>query len=86
MKYLEFKINNDKEFLKAYEEMEEWNRHGENIEMCCKYLKYDNLAKKMKHINALHELYGHLTPELGKMRDEIWQEIRDDFYKIKMSL
>lgn len=35
---------------------------------------------------ALHELYGCLIPELGKMRNEIWQEIRDDFYKIKMSL
>ena len=53
--------------------MEDWNRHGENIEMCCKYLKYDKLAKKMEHINALHDLYGYLIPELGKMRDEIWQ-------------
>ena len=86
MKYLEFEINNDKEFLKAFEEMEDWNRHGENIEMCCKYLKYDKLAKKMEHINALHDLYGYLIPELGKMRAEIWQEISDDFYKIKKSL
>lgn len=86
MKYLEFEINNDKEFLKAYDNIVEYNDHGQCIEMCCKYLKYDNLSEKMNNINALHDLYGFLTPELGKMRDEIWQEIRDDFYKIKMSL
>ena len=54
--------------------------------MCCKYLKYDNLAEKMKHINALHNFYGYLSPEIGYLRNEIWQEIREDFYKIKMSL
>ena len=63
--------------------MEDWNRHGENIEMCCKYLKYDKLAKKMEHINALHDLYGHLTEELYAMRTEIWDSVSELFYKEK---
>ena len=37
----------------------------------------------MEHINALHELYGYLTDELYTMRAEIWESIRELFYKEK---
>ena len=77
---------NRQEFFKQYEENENWNNHGENVLLCCKYFNRPLDVKKMEHINALHDLYGYLIPELGKMRAEIWQEISDDFYKIKKSL
>ena len=74
---------NRQEFLKQYEENENRNDHGNNILLCCKYFSRPLDVKKMEHINALHELYGYLTDELYTMRAEIWESIRELFYKEK---
>ena len=72
---------NRQEFFKQYEENEEWNNHGKNVLLCCKYFNRPFDVKKMEHINALHELYGYLTEELYAMRAEIWRGVSDLFYK-----
>ena len=74
---------NRQEFFKKYKENEEWNNHGENVLLCCKYFNRPLDVKKMEHINALHDLYGHLTEELYAMRTEIWDSVSELFYKEK---
>lgn len=64
-----------------YDELTDWNAHGEAIRLLCEYFGRDLDIKKMEHINTLHTLYGELTPELAKMRDEIWSNISNLYYK-----
>ena len=69
------------EIKKEYERLTDWNEHGEAIKLICQYYKRNDLVEKMEHINALHLLYGNLTKPLGIMRDEIWEEVAESFYK-----
>ena len=68
------------------EQVEEYNRltneneHGEALKLVCKYFNRPLDVTKLDHINALHELYGSLRPELKTMRDEIYEGIRKKFY------
>ena len=66
---------------KIYDEMTDWNEHGEAIRLICEYFKEDKLINVMEHINALHDLYGHLPKALGDLRNEVWEEISLKYYE-----
>ena len=66
---------------KIYDEMTDWNEHGEAIRLICEYFKQDKLIETMEHINALHDIYGHLPKALGDLRNEVWDEISPKYYK-----
>ena len=84
MKNYKFKevIKQGKEAVKEkYDSLTDWNNHGDAIRLICEYFKADKLISIMEHINALHDLYGHLPKALGDLRNEVWEEISPKYYK-----
>ncbi len=73
---------NKEEFIKEYNELTEDNLHGEAVELACNFLNYPLLAEKMKHINALHELYGSLTKPIEQLRTDVEKDIRIELHMI----
>lgn len=65
--------------LDEYDALTDENQHGEALMLLCKYFKREDLVKKLEHINALHDLYGHLPKALGELRYEIENEIKPKF-------
>ena len=65
--------------LDEYERMEDDNEHGEAVMLLAKFFKREDLVAKLEHINALHDLYGNLRPELRSLRDEIDFELKPSF-------
>lgn len=80
-KYKDIIKQGKEETLKKYEDLTEWNAHGEAIRLMCEYFKEEKLINIMEHINALHDIYGHLPRPLGQLRDEVLEEIRPKYYK-----
>lgn len=75
-------ISQGKEAVKKeYDELTDWNCHGDALQLLCEYFKQYNLVEIMKHINALHDLYGHLPIQLYELREEVWDKIRERYYK-----
>ena len=74
---------NGSELVEKFNNLEDNNEHGKAILLVCEFLHRRLDAKKMEHINALQELYGELTPELNKLRTDIWESVKDNFYAIK---
>lgn len=77
---------NAKEMIKKFEFLEEHNYHTEAMQLVCEY--FDRLldAKKLHHINALHDLYASLPEELRKLRSEIWDSVKEQFYEVRRTV
>lgn len=65
--------------LAEYEACIDENQYEQALIVLCKFFKYDTLVEKLTHLDALHNLYGHLVPQLGELREEIDYEIRPRF-------
>jgi len=74
---------NSTELIKEFEKLQDENEHGKAIQLVCGFLFRPLDVRKMEHINALQELYGELTPELLKLRADIWDSVKKQFYKIR---
>lgn len=74
------------ELVEKFNELENDNKHGKAILLVCEFLHRRLEVKKMEHINALQELYGELTPELNKLRTDIWESVKDNFYEIRKGI
>ena len=74
------------ELVEKFNELENDNEHSKAILLVCEFLHRRLEAKKMEHINALQELYGELTPELNKLRTDIWESVKDNFYEIRKGI
>ena len=64
-----------------YDDLTEWNAHGDAIQLICEYYNNKKAVAIMEHINALHDIYGHLPIALWKLRNDVWEEVSKQFYK-----
>lgn len=75
-------IKQGKEAVKEkYNSLTEWNNHGDAIRLICEYYDNKKAVAIMEHINALHEIYGHLSRALGELREQAWDMVREQYYK-----
>lgn len=63
--------------IKEYEELTNWNHHGELLEVIASDLGLTKHKKAFQHINALHELEGNLTQDLQNIRNNYKIEMRN---------
>lgn len=62
--------------INTYEELTNWNHHGELLEVIASDLGLAKHKKAFQHINALHELEGNLSQDLQNIRNKYKIEMR----------
>lgn len=60
-------------------EMTDWNDHtGHVVYLAAKVVRNKKAAEAARHIQALHEFFGHMPYELGQVREGIRQSLMSE--------
>ena len=59
-------------------ELTDWNDHtGHVVYLATKVVRDKKAAAAARHIETLHDFFGHMPYELGQVRDEIQKNLYD---------